>query len=337
MLAMFLVLLVHADFYSLGAPALTDVQAQPLDSAVRIAVQNVSIVCVNVFVLISGWFGIRPKVRSITAFLFQCLFFLIGIYAVMLAAGWAQLSLNGVVGCFLLTKLNWFPKAYLVLYMLAPALNALMEQAPRGQVRLILVCFFLFQTVYDWVAGATDYLASGYSPLSFIGLYLLARYARVYRPRWAALSARADAGIYLLLVLLCTAVQLASSLAGGFVYAHVMARMVYYSNPAVIAAALYLLLAFSKLRLQSRAVNWFAASSFAVFLLHTNPNVINSYFRPFCQRLYELWGTAYFVLILPVLAGIFLVSVLLDQLRICAWRRLESPVAHFFERLLRRS
>ena len=113
--------------------------------------------------------------------------------------------------------------------------------------------------------------------------------------------------------------------------------MVYYSNPAVIAAALYLLLAFSKLRLQSRAVNWFAASSFAVFLLHTNPNVINSYFRPFCQRLYELWGTAYFVLILPVLAGIFLVSVLLDQLRIRAWRRLESPVAHFFERLLRRS
>ena len=74
MLAMFLVLLVHADFFSLGTPTLQDIQTSTLDSTLRIFFEALSIVCVNVFVLISGWFGIRPSLKGVSNFIFQCLF-----------------------------------------------------------------------------------------------------------------------------------------------------------------------------------------------------------------------------------------------------------------------
>ena len=120
--------------------------------------------------------------------------------------------------------------------------------------------------------------------------------------------------------------------AGEFLFNGVLGRMFIYSNPLVIASALFLLLTFSKLRLQSKAINWLAASSFAVFLMHSNPNVAEPYFVPLCRQLHASWGTAYFALILPVIAGFFLVSVLVDQVRIRVWLRIEQPV----ERLIKR-
>lgn len=113
MLAMFLVLLVHADYFSLGAPSVSDVQTSPVDSFLRILFEAISIVCVNVFVLISGWFGIKPSYKGLLNFLFQCFFFLTGLYILTLLLGTSDLSLKGLAGCIFATKLNWFIKAYL--------------------------------------------------------------------------------------------------------------------------------------------------------------------------------------------------------------------------------
>lgn len=73
-IAMFLVLMVHADFYSLGAPEITNIRDISLGDIVQLLIQGISIVCVNVFVLISGWFGIRPNIKSFANFIFQCSF-----------------------------------------------------------------------------------------------------------------------------------------------------------------------------------------------------------------------------------------------------------------------
>lgn len=332
---MFLVLYVHANFFGLGAPTLAQLHAQPADATLSVVCEALAVVCVNVFVLISGWFGIRPKTRSISAFLFQCLFFLVGIYAVLLLTGQAELSLKGVARCFFLTKWNWFPKAYLVLYILAPALNALVEHSSRQQLRRILFFYFLFQTGYDWVTQATYFFIGGYSPLSFFGLYLLARYVRIYQPRWSQLRARTDAWIYIGLCLLNAGGTLASTILGD-VYFPVRDRMILYTNPLVIAAALFLLLAFTKVKLQSRFINWCAASAFAVFLFHTNPNIADPYFKPLVQWLHAQWGAAYFVGVLPVLAGIFFLSVLLDQLRLALWRRVGDPVVRTIDKWMER-
>ena len=146
--AMFLVLIVHADFFALGAPSHSEIKANLLDSSLRVFFQSLSIACVDIFVFISGWFGIKPKVKGVSAYIFQCLFFLIGIYAVTLIVGWSTLSIQGIRGCFAATSLNWFIKAYLLLYILSPVLNAFVETTSRKQFKVILIAFYLFQFIY---------------------------------------------------------------------------------------------------------------------------------------------------------------------------------------------
>lgn len=176
--AMFLVLVVHADFLSLGRPTRVEIQSVPLASYTRFFIGSLSIVCVNVFILISGWFGIRPSVKSFSNFIFQCLFFSIGLYVVFILTGKNQFSLKGLAGC-LFFKGYWFIYAYIGLYILAPILNAFVNTIKEGQIKLFLMVFFLFQTMYGWSSFAS-FFVGGYSTISFIGLYVLGRYLRLY-------------------------------------------------------------------------------------------------------------------------------------------------------------
>ena len=120
----------------------------------RIFFEALSIVCVNVFVLISGWFGIRPSLKGVSRFIFQCLFFLIGLYVVTLLIGTSTLSLKGIAGCFAATELNWFIKEYLLLYILSSVLNAFLESSNRKFFRNVLIAYFAFVCTYGCIGAA---------------------------------------------------------------------------------------------------------------------------------------------------------------------------------------
>lgn len=316
--AMFLVLVVHADFFSLQAPTPNEFHASRLPTIGRLFFESLSIGCVNMFVLISGWFGIRPKVRSFSNFLFQCLFFLIGIYAVCLAFGLADFSLRGVAGCFALLRQNyWFIKAYVGLYIMAPVLNAYVEHATKLQLGRTLVFFYLFQTVYSWVSGAAVFFESGYSTMSFAGLYMLARYAHLYPHRLTAFPARYDFLIFIGVVLFHTLLGAASL---GVGVSFLIGKINSYVNPLVIISSLYLLLGFTKLRFSYRLVNAVAASSFAVYLLHANPNLCKPYFCRAVQFIYhETSGMLCVSYIFIFLVLVFVVAIIADRLRIRCW------------------
>ena len=324
-IAMFLVLLVHTDFYSLGIPSTKHISQQPLDSTLRFLVEALSIVCVNVFVLISGWFGIRPKAKGICNFLFQCLFFSLGIYGVTLLIGTSKFSADGLLGCITLTRQNWFITAYLLLYILSPILNAFVEHTPRHIFRNVLLAFFAFACTYEWLGG-TKYMIDGYSPLSFMGLYLLARYLRLYQPSLAKFSFSADLAIYFGIAIIATLYSLFGH--------HIIEVKEYpwwvYVCPTTILAALYLFLAFTKISIRNRFINFCGASSFAVFLLHTHPEVM-SHFRTLFRDLHaELSPLPFWGCTLLILIGIFGAAILIDQIRIFAWKKvLVATEKHF--------
>lgn len=73
--AMLLVLATHANFYLFGPPSTEELLNTPILSLFRIYAQGISICCVDIFVIISGWFGIHAQKRSFLSFTFQCLYF----------------------------------------------------------------------------------------------------------------------------------------------------------------------------------------------------------------------------------------------------------------------
>lgn len=272
--SMFMVLLVHSNFFSLGEPTSIDIIQNPVDATARVVFETASIACVDIFILISGWFGIRPKMKSLCSFIFQSFFFLTGSYFIPVLLGRATLSSDGIVGCFAGTHFNWFIKAYLFLYVLSPILNYFVDYAPRSLFRNTLIGFYVLQSIYGWILpSATTYIELGYSPLSFIGLYLLARYIRVYTPSYTRQNLISD-GVVILVVICCVSMAyivppyLFNICSAQFV----SNRFINYIAPTTILIAIFTLLMFSKMKIKSKFINWVAASCFAVFLLHTSPS-----------------------------------------------------------------
>ena len=97
--------------------------------------------------------------------------------------------------------------------------------------------------------------------------------------------------------------------------------MYWYVNPLVIVSSLSLLLFFNGIKLKNKFVNWCAASSFAIYLLHTNPNLFLPYFKPFVIRLYNDYnGVECLLVIFVFLSIIGLVSIIIDQIRKVLWK-----------------
>lgn len=100
-------------------------------------------------------------------------------------------------------------------------------------------------------------------------------------------------------------------------------KMYSYVNPLVIMSAMMLLLWFKGLDIKSRFINWCASSSFAIFLLHTNPNICEQYYTPMVRKLYSIYNGA--ECIFSILGFIIIVAVsaiLIDQIRKMMWNKI---------------
>lgn len=96
-----------------------------------------------------------------------------------------------------------------------------------------------------------------------------------------------------------------------------------YSSPLVVLGSLYLFLFFSKLEMrQSRIINWMGASSFAVYLFHSQVDLRTFFTEVIIKLDASFHGFSTVGMILLFLILTFIVSVCLDQIRIVLWNRL---------------
>ena len=93
--------------------------------------------------------------------------------------------------------------------------------------------------------------------------------------------------------------------------------------------AVYLLLFFSKLHLRNSVVNWVAASAFAAYLTQSNTftyayydNIIADWFNGESRMTFILYATAF-------IAAVFVVSILLDKVRMIIWRPIPDLINKF--------
>lgn len=318
---MAMVLVVHADFWALGTPTMEEYEISPLGFTFRHIFEALCIGCVCIFVLISGYWGIHAKAKSFLNFVFQCLFFLISLYGIAICVGLSSLSMKGVMECFCLTPVNWFIKAYTGLYLISPVLNTFVENVDRKRFRNVLIAFYVFQSIWG-LTGAASFFDGGYSTMSFMGLYLLARYIKLYPSPMCDKPRSFYLAVYLLFSSLLCALNFAPVLMG-----HELPWISAYNyiNPFVIIASVALLIYFSRLKIQNKAINWIAASSFAVFLLHSNPNINVNVFLKTCTEIFHCYdGTLCLAYMLLFLLVVYLVAILYDQLRIVLWRLLSK-------------
>lgn len=319
-IAMLLVVLVHTGFLSLGLPTQEETFHSPISVFMRFLTQSVSVVCVNVFILLSGWYGIRFDLKRLGKFLFQVLFFSILIYSCLVVIHPnVYLNTRSLSMVFMLNGEDyWFVKSYVLLYLFAPMLNAFIENRDNHKIaKYVLAIFLLFQTIFSWLSirGAFE-LEGGYSALSFMGLYLLIRYLRCYGCEPSKYSFKqyisSFCGIVLLNALLAFFLARMNIIVFG--------RIFTYTNPLVICQSLLLIYGFSQISIKSRFINWIAISCFAVYLTHSNGFLLRPYYGKWIKSLFMTQDTFCFITYATfTIALIFFVSILLDKIRIYLW------------------
>lgn len=312
--------MLHANYFALDGPSSKEIVNTPMDASLRIVMQTICIAAVNIFVMISGWFGIKPTKRSFLNLVFQVFFYLILVYIIFLTIGKTSFSLENIKHITLATSSNWFIKAYVLLYLLSPILNYYVDNASRSEFRFILVAFFIFQTIYGWAfPKATDYFVGGYSVVSFIGLYLLARYLKVYSV--------ADTINWRYVILICLgiivcvfALCILPSFLGYGMYTIYTYNFLTYTSPTTIAISTLTILGVSKLKIQSQLVNRLALSSFAVYLVYVSPWILHPYGLFFKNLHSQIQGLAYWGITLCIVCILYLVVACIDTLRLKVWK-----------------
>lgn len=311
--AMLFVLIVHACFLPFGSPSAADICARPVTTSMFILTEFFAIVGVNVFVLISGWFGIHPSIRGFFKLMFQSMFFLIGAYIIEAFFDFG-LESHGLMRLIqsLTGSAAWFIPSYVGLYIFSPLLNTWIEQSSERTLRRFLICFFMIEFVYGFVpSDPPSYFTRGYSAISFMGLYCLARYIRLYGRQFCARY-----GNIVMYVIACVAnslIYIYISLSRPEFCGHVLS----YINPITIFASCCLLISFSKMKISySKVINWISASSFGVYLLNAGFAKTYDFYAYMLGTRYGVIGVALFVLC------VFLIGIMMDQPRKFLWGRI---------------
>lgn len=113
--AILLVLLVHSNFGWCGWPSNLD-SCRPS----MLLVEALSIIGVNVFILITGYFSANLKTKSMINLLYICVF-----YALLKVVVGASTGHFVIKDMFFISGSNWFIPSYIGLLLLSPWLNAL--------------------------------------------------------------------------------------------------------------------------------------------------------------------------------------------------------------------
>ena len=323
--SMLFVMILHANFGGIHAPNHMDLTTAPSITFVRCFVEALSIVAVNAFVLISGWFGIHYSYRKLFMLCFQVLFYSVGFFIVFAFIVPSEaFSIDKIKGVFLFNGDYWFVKAYLVLFLLAPVLNAFVEHASKKQFLTVLLSYYTIHTIYGWLMDASvSFTMNGTTGLSFIGLYLLGRYIRLYSSKLTTMNRDKDLLVYVgcaFVLSVCNLLLLSRGLSVS-----VEGRLYSYASPIVIIASVALLLFFSKLSFSSKVINWIASSCFAVYLFHCNGFFFGKYYRELIASIYydsrcALWGVVVYIML------IYAAAILIDKVRIFLWNLVENRV-----------
>lgn len=283
---------------------------------------------VNVFILISGWFSIKFKAKSFVKLFAVCSFFAIMGWGIHLAVNDIPIG-GGILLRFvkraifvISSKTWWFIQLYFLLMFLSTFINKYIENASQKSL-IYTISIFLFMNVYlGWVQGI-EFVKDGYNLFNFIMLYIIGRYLRLY---WNNDYGKyRDLLIFIAASIATTILALLLNRLGLNTYTALC-----YNSPFIIIASISLLLLFTKFSFKSKAINYLAGSSLAIYLFQDGGYNCYSYIRQMYSSGVQVIKFALMIALFFVLS--MLVPIAIDKLRLLVFGKLEEKVADVLDK-----
>lgn len=283
---MYNILLCHLLFHGCNG-----LQLNPCVSKVSVVIEAFLSFHVNAFLLISGYFGIRFHFKSLLKFILPCAFYSVLIY---LLFEWSGDHLNSINIKGLLKRFAficrdspwWFVEKYFYLFLTAPIFNIALKYSKKRELQIILVLLLLVNIGIGGVMHS-DFNRNGFCYNHFVLMYMLGGY--IARFGIELKSSRLILGYIFTSIL----IVLPPHIVRGYV------------NPFVIIQAICVFLLFEKMRFQSRWINYLAASTFSVYLIHDEDVYSRPFLRVMVANFYSLFSSDWCFLL-----GLIIVSII---------------------------
>jgi len=207
----------------------------------------------NLFILISGYFGIRLTWKKFIAYWGLCTFY--NLFQIIVAK---DLSISSIAHCFLIscTK-NWFFQAYLWLLLGSVILNAAIESMSAQKLKIVVIVATLLVCISSWFLTNPTHFSGNCLQLFY--MYLIGAYIR-RNPQLLEKSKNAIL-VYLISCVLCIAFLFVYTKRGtGMAFEH--------NSPFSIVSSVALFCLFRNIRINnSKIINTIAAATPAVLFL----------------------------------------------------------------------
>jgi surface polysaccharide O-acyltransferase-like enzyme len=240
---------------------------------------------VNCFVIISGFFLVKKmfSLKKLLKLLFQVWFYGVTLLIVCVVFKLQPIDTKMVIRSVIpIFNLNWFAETYIILYLMSPLINKLLNYLNRKEfLAAIFLITFCWSLVPSFTGAKLCFSELGW----FVYLYMVGAYLRIYPlPKlfndvWLQLKVFS---ISLLLTFLSVGVFDVV----GVKYAFFAKHATYYYNINSIfmtIAGISLFLIFKAIKINyNKNVNNLALTMFGVYLIHDNP-LINKF----------IWGSLF--------------------------------------------
>ena len=289
-------------------------------------------VCVNIYVMLSGYFMIRSKFRlhKLVTLWMEAVFYGFVLKLLFMASGRDGFSLVSLASCFfpIFTGRYWFLTIYVGMYLASPFLNILIHAMDKKQHTMLNLClavlFSAWISIHPNMKGMNS--GGGWGIAWFVVLYITAAWFRkYYTPNGKPLRYIC---IYFAIPLAVAALQ---CLLGGTkmagLFRSVTGNWFRYDSLPVYIMTLALFAAFLNVQIRneklSKIITVISPLTFGVYLIHMHANV-----SPWSWEMLNLpakMGFLWFPGIqIACVLGIFAVCACMDAVRKKTVGRLEN-------------
>ena len=264
---------------------------------------------VPLFVLISGYFGIKVSFSGVVKLLLPLLFFYVP-FELIGSQFFHYEGMRSALKTLLIVSHTpfWFVRTYLWLFLFSPVINYYLKHADSTQRLYLLLTLGIIAVYFGTVYGDKS-LYQGKNLVNFVFIYTLGNTISYYKSYIEKTSTTLLLGGFVLLNLLTILLYLhywESSLT------NIIIQLCFrYCSPFLLTNAVLLFCVFSKLRFHSVLVNKVASSTFSMYIIQETPFVLYVVITPlilsFCPFNNLLLSMAILILFTVVIMFVCLV------------------------------
>lgn len=268
---------------------------------------------VNIFILISGWFGIRTTPKKVINFVLMCVFYGVFTYCISLGLG-NTFSIKDLAISFMPFSFMggwWFIKAYLFLMLLAPLFNKAIEYMSKREFIYVLCALVLINSYYGFFCKQ-DININGHNFMQLMYVYFIGRYLALHvhfdkdkLRKWSAILCIVSIALY----------NVVWFVNDDYIHLVKSSTFLCRNNLWSVVNSIMIFLFFTTIQFRNKAINWLAAGVFPVYLIHTSIWISN-YWRDSLTCIYETHASGIAWLIVTMIFIVYFFVVLcFDHIR----------------------